>query len=881
MITRKSLHQTVLNKICEELSYATATSPTQKLPYGTMQRILKQYKKEHPWLNRDKINFHYRKYKKDPSRSDGSVSAIVTGNDNNSCESQDQEVGSKDSRYKGRPKGTTKASKFFLKDALTAAKNEIAQTYFEAKSKASKNGKRLEDGWLQKVVDEVKERRGIDESIPLSLKTIRNRVKTVVLHPGRQSLMAPVEPKLVELVLAMAKIRRCMTVSETLGLANDLIKNTPLEKKILEWKKNTLHLDVKKGEPVLGRKYWALFKKRWEHKLVSKRGQKFAMDRNNALTYSNVCQMYEDVYESMVDAGVAIKLKEPSLNEVGNFKCNYQLTHPEMCLVVDEVGANLNQKDDGHVGGQKFMCEVGSVPQQKFSTKDRHFTLLGFTNLKGEPVMCLLILAGIEQKFEVETGIDLTAPTYGDIKDRDFFENNCGKGKMFPMGPECTVHGTRVPCMIRWSQKGSITSDILRDALKTLDHYKIFDRSQNKKPFLLLDGHGSRFELPFMEYVVNTNHPWVVCIGVPYGTSMWQVADSKQQNGSYKMALYKAKKYLLEQKMNYMIDPLTLVPTDIVPIVNMAWNSSFVNVENNLVAIRERGWSPLNYALLESDDIKLTMTNSDVVHFKSILKNSQCNNADNELSAHTFAGSASTSTKTISELSGPNLNYDPKFLSVNAPVEEVTFSSKMNFQSGHSQRVLESLVHHHDLNQARESIRANKAQGDLMKKKSIEIKKLTAMYNFKHIGCRIGKDSLQLKQLLSKEKEEREQKKRLDKERKEADKKRKSSINTFNRLRKEKEKFENRKRKYEDIISLNIPDDKLSNKHLTDLINFKKSKDDTFIISKMKKAELKPLWTQLKDRPNPTFQSNVEDDSCDLVSKSYLCTDGITGTNNA
>ena len=75
------------------------------------------------------------------------------------------------------------------------------------------------------------------------------------------------------------------------------------------------------------------------------------MDRNNTLTYSNVHQ-------------------------------NYQLTHPEMCLVVDKVGANQNQKDDGHIGGQKFMCEVGYVPQLKVSTKDRHFTLLGFAYLK-------------------------------------------------------------------------------------------------------------------------------------------------------------------------------------------------------------------------------------------------------------------------------------------------------------------------------------------------------------------------------------------------------------------------------------------------------------------------------------------------------------------
>ena len=81
--------------------------------------------------------------------------------------------------------------------------------------------------------------------------------------------------------------------------------------KILEWKKNSLHLDIKKGDPDLGRKYWALFKKRWEHKLASKQSQKIAMDRNNGLTYSNVHQMYEEVYKSMVEAGVTI---------VGNMK---------------------------------------------------------------------------------------------------------------------------------------------------------------------------------------------------------------------------------------------------------------------------------------------------------------------------------------------------------------------------------------------------------------------------------------------------------------------------------------------------------------------------------------------------------------------------------
>lgn len=148
VVTRKSLHKIVLNQIYEEMSYATATSPTQKLPYGTMQRILKQYTKDHPWLNRDKINFHYRKFKNDPLRCVLNLPAIdTTGGDISSEVAKEQEVGSKagsnTSRFKGHPKGTTKASKFLLKDTLIAAKNEIAQMYLKQKHKLQIIGK----GW--------------------------------------------------------------------------------------------------------------------------------------------------------------------------------------------------------------------------------------------------------------------------------------------------------------------------------------------------------------------------------------------------------------------------------------------------------------------------------------------------------------------------------------------------------------------------------------------------------------------------------------------------------------------------------------------------------------------------------------------------------------
>ena len=74
------------------------------------------------------------------------------------------------------------------------------------------------------------------------------------------------------------------------------------------------------------------------------------------------------------------------------------------------------------------------------------------------------------------------------------------------------------------------------------------------KPFVLFDGHGSRFGLPFLRYINNPGHEWVVCIGVPYGTALWQVGDSEQQNGNYKLKLGEAKIKLMDKKneVNYL-----------------------------------------------------------------------------------------------------------------------------------------------------------------------------------------------------------------------------------------------------------------------------------------------------------------------------------------
>ena len=103
-----------------------------------------------------------------------------------------------------------------------------------------------------------------------------------------------------------------------------------------------------------------------------------------------------------------------------------------------------------------------------------------------------------------------------------------------------------------------------------------------------LDAHDTRFDLPFLEYIIAEEKRWYVCIGVPYGTSKWQVGDDKRLNGRFKNGINEHKEKSIEYLMEYNL-PITLTSTDIVPIINAAWAPSFGNPENGRKALAERG----------------------------------------------------------------------------------------------------------------------------------------------------------------------------------------------------------------------------------------------------------------------------------------------------
>ena len=87
-------------------------------------------------------------------------------------------------------------------------------------------------------------------------------------------------------------------------------------------------------------------------------------------------------------------------DEKDSFECKVkvQLEHPDMAIVVDEVGCNTPQECDNAVGGEQFWTGKVDHAYHSVVTHHNHFTVLGLTALDGSPVSCVVILSGKKAK---------------------------------------------------------------------------------------------------------------------------------------------------------------------------------------------------------------------------------------------------------------------------------------------------------------------------------------------------------------------------------------------------------------------------------------------------------------------------------------------------
>jgi hypothetical protein len=160
--------------------------------------------------------------------------------------------------------------------------------------------------------------------------------------------------------------------------------------------------------------------------------------------------------------------------------------------------------------------------------------------------------------------------------------NAGGLDKRHPCGSVCTFNGKQIPTFCCCSKNGSITAELLVAMLNAVDRSRVFDRSDGIPPFLLLDGHGSRFKLEFrLQYLHSKETKWNVCIDLPYGTSYWQVGNSSEQNGCFKLALTRYKRELVLRRNELVDAEFAIYKGDITYIVSKAWANSFAWVATN------------------------------------------------------------------------------------------------------------------------------------------------------------------------------------------------------------------------------------------------------------------------------------------------------------
>jgi hypothetical protein len=576
---------------------------------------------------------------------------------------------------------------------------------------------------FDEVVSNVKKKLDLPEELVIKRDTVNKRItrKKLVLdvhesQGGPESPLSEVEPTFVEIILMMSKIKEPLTPPEIKDFINSSIQGTEYQEKLIEFKKR---IKCKQDEDQLGKvgtRYVQAFLKRWDNLIHSKKAQRFELDRGQWARYSNFSNMYDSIEKTLVASGLARKLHSPTwMNKEGQVvedcseaygrRCTIEITHPDMCIAMDEVGSNTSQKGDGHVGGKKFICGKDYIPRLKASKKEKHFTLLGLTTFTGSPLMCVVIIQGKNRIPEVETGIDTSVEEHvGSYDDIDFMKKNKGRGKTFPGGPICTFKGQEIPCLVRFSESGGMTGPILLDIFKTLDYFEVFteDRKNGRTPFVLLDGHDTRFYLPFVEYINKPETKFAVSLGVPYGTSIWQVGDSSEQNGCYKMNVTIAKDKILTQRESNMISDIGIMPTDIMVIVNQAWDKSFARVHTNKKAIAERGWFPYNRILLDDPDLRATMT-------------------EQQLKDEKHSSLSCDDSQDISELTLDSAIKDTSYYS-----RHTTKPVSLNLGGAMGQHILTHIVREVDLQNARERIENEKKEGVRVKTMLKDIKRVTA-----------------------------------------------------------------------------------------------------------------------------------------------------------
>jgi hypothetical protein len=414
-----------------------------KVPYGAVKELVKRYHsngfKAVTWKN-----IYYRLDRSKTADSHGSIlGKTVSVSENNtalisdlsqptsnhsstgiSCTEEDDDGSSisivstlNNSKRGGRRKGSTKSSK---SESIKTRENVItrcAMLYNKEREMALKSKKNIPAGTLKEIVQKEVQDAGLPTN-SISLDTIRSRIKrnnVTGYNPCETPLIAEVEPIICDFCIRLGKLGQPLTKSTVIEFANSVINQMEYQEKVEASKKLRGLNNVTR----LGVRWYRGFLSRHNSLLTTKGTVIKDVKRRTWVTRENFENMYNNVYQTMVEAGVAEEVSKQIQHEAG-LPSKFKLTRPEYVLFVDETGCNTNQLMDGRVGNECFILPKANhkCGAPTGATTNLHFIVLPFISGTGEPVMCAIIFKSEQEVNEIpvswKTGIDITCEDVDD-----------------------------------------------------------------------------------------------------------------------------------------------------------------------------------------------------------------------------------------------------------------------------------------------------------------------------------------------------------------------------------------------------------------------------------------------------------------------------------
>ena len=213
----------------------------------------------------------------------------------------------------GRPKGSTVEERIAIASAKQTALTEASEMYeiVRVGTKELRNGKKkVESGSLTRIIDVISKKYHLPVS-DLKWHTIYNRVQRKHFSgtaPQSVSPLTLIEPVLISYCTKLADMGSPLDKSQLILLANSLIKGTDHEKKMIELKENC-YISTE-SDSIVGQKWYLNFMKRNRKTLRHGLGRIRDIKRHTWCT-ERVCKdMYDHIYERMVDAKIASKGEE-------------------------------------------------------------------------------------------------------------------------------------------------------------------------------------------------------------------------------------------------------------------------------------------------------------------------------------------------------------------------------------------------------------------------------------------------------------------------------------------------------------------------------------------------------------------------------------------